>query len=49
VRTNILAFLRKRMRSGRACLLMGVTHLVSAPDLLAALLIRCIEFISLRV
>ena len=49
VRTNILAFLRKRMRGSTACLLMGVTHLVSAADLLAALLIRCIEFISLRV
>ena len=49
VRTNILAFLRKRVRGSRACLLMGVTHLVSAADLLAALLIRCIEFISLRV
>src|SRR5918995_2859251 len=32
VRTNILAFLRKRMRGSTACLLMGVTHLVSAAD-----------------
>lgn len=49
VRTNILAFLRKRVRGSKACVLMGVTHLVSAADLLAALFIRCIEFISLRV
>jgi Putative zinc-finger len=49
VRTSILAFLRKRVRGSRACLLMGVTHLVSAADLLVALLIRCIEFVSLRV
>ena len=49
VRTNILSFLRKRVRGNRACLLIGVAHLASAADLLAALLIRCIEFVSLRV
>lgn len=49
VRSNILAFLRKRVRSSRACLLMAVAHFVSAAQLLAALLTLCIEFISSRV